>query len=257
MQIAIVFILVIFPFLASAEDIKGLQPLQPFGVFSTFSTDSLNKKELGLSLNLERSKAPDFYRITIQGAYGFSNDKEIHINLPYFMKYEQDIYGFEDLTVGFKHRFIEEGKFNPSIGYIVAASLDMGRSDFSTDGRIGGGLIATKKIGPFKGNANLLFYQPFKSGLNREYLLNLGAELAITHSSKVLAEIIGRKNYYINRLDLLEWRLGFRQETFDNIFMTVGAGFDIKDRKPDYRFIFSMSFIIPTERQQIKRIYEN
>ncbi|MCX8069178.1 MAG: hypothetical protein N2738_01605 [Thermodesulfovibrionales bacterium] len=257
MEIVFLLLIIFLPTISHGEDIKGLQPFQPFGVFSTFSADSLQKKELGLSVSLERSKAPDFYRITVQGAYAFTNDKEIHLNLPYFLKYEQDIYGFEDLTVGFKHRVIDEGKFNPAIAYIVAASPGLGRSDFSTDGRIGGGFIATKKIGPFKGHANLIFYQPFKSGLNREYLLNLGAELAITHSSKVLAELIGRKNYYINRLDLLEWRLGFRQETFDNVFTTVGAGFDIKDRKPDYRFLFSLSFVIPTEKKQIQRIYEN
>jgi len=257
MKIGFILIILLSPLLAYGEDIKGLQPFQPFGVFSTFSTESLHKRELGITINLERSKAPDFYRLTLQGAYGISDNKEIHLNMPYFFKYEQDIYGFEDLNIGFKHRLIEEGRLNPSFAYIIALSPGLGRSDFSTNGRIGGGLIVSKKIGPFKGHANLLFYQPFKSGLNREYLLNLGAELAVTHSSKVLAELIGRKNYYINRLDLLEWRLGFRQEAIENVFTTIGAGFDIKDRKPDYRFLFSITYIIPTERQEIKRIYEN
>ncbi|MFQ3573108.1 MAG: hypothetical protein SNJ53_00575 [Thermodesulfovibrionales bacterium] len=240
-----------------AQDIKGIQPLQPYGVFSTISAESLKQKELGLSLSLERSRAPDLYRINMQTAYGLKDNIEIHANLPYIFKYEQNLYGFEDILFGFKHRLNDEGKFDPAVAYIITLSPGLGRDEFSTDGRLGVGAILTKKVGPFKGHANFLLYQPFKSGMTREYILNVGTELAITHSSKILAELIGRKNYTINKIDLLEWRIGLRQETINNLHTSIGIGFDIKDRKPDYRLLFSIGYILQGKRSPIQRIYED
>ncbi len=256
MKLLILFCILISPSLVLAEDIKGLQPFQPYGVFSTFSAESLGERQIGIAINLERTKSPDFYRITAQAAYGLKDNMELHMNLPYFLKYDQSIYGFEDISFGFKHRLVDEGRYSPGLAYMLVASPGLGRTDFSTDGRLGAGMIITKKVGPFRGHANLIIYEPFKSGLNREYLLNLGAELAIAHSSKVLAELVGRKNYFINRIDLLEWRFGFRQELSEGIFAVLGAGFDIKDRKPDYRFFFSLSHVISLKKEGIKRIYE-
>jgi hypothetical protein len=94
------------------------------------------------------------------------------------------------------------------------------------------------------------------SALKDEYSVNLGAELAIAHDSSVLVEVVGRKNYFKNKIDLLEWRMGYRVATTDNIFTTIGAGFDIKDRSPDYRLMFSISIVLPKEREKIKKIYE-
>lgn len=256
MSLLLCIIVFLLPMIAVAEDIKGLQPFQPNGVFSTFSAESLRTRELGLGISLERTKAPDFYRLTAQLAYGIKDNMELHINFPYMMKYEQSMYGFEDLAFGFKHRLIDECKYNPAIAYLLVGSPGFGRDDFSTNGRVGAGVIVTKKIGPFKGHGNLLAYFPFKSGLNNEYLLNLGLDLAIAHNSKILAELVGRKNYFINRFDLLEWRVGYRQEVSDNFFVTLGAGFDIKDRKPDYRFMLYLSHIIAIKKEPIKRIYE-
>lgn len=255
-NLLLVLVFMTIPVYLYAEDIKGLQPIQPYGVFSTFSAESLKAKDIGIALTLERTRSPDFYRITAQAAYGLRDNIELHINIPYMLKYEQTFYGFEDLCLGFKHRFIEEGRYNPALAYLLIASPGIGNSEFTTDGRIGAGLIASKKIGPFKGHANLLIYEPFRSGLNREYLINLGADLAVTHSTKVLAELVGRKNYFINRIDLLEWRIGLRQEIYEQTFAIVGAGFDIKDLKPQYRFLFSLSYVISTKKEPIKRVYE-
>ncbi|MCX8027283.1 MAG: hypothetical protein N3A62_05460 [Thermodesulfovibrionales bacterium] len=256
-------LLIIIPILllvnthAFADDIKGFQPIQPFGVFSTISAEGLKKKDIGFCINLERSRDPDLYRINMQLAYGLRENMEIHLSLPYLLKYEQDMYGFEDILFGFKHRLNDEGRFDPAIAYLLVVSPGFGRDEFSTNGRIGAGIVLSKKVGPFKGHANFLIYQPFKSSMTREYLLNLGTELAITHSSKILAELISRKNYTINKLDLLEWRIGLRQETINNLFTTIGAGFDIKDRKPDYRFLFYISYILEGKKATIKKVYED
>lgn len=251
------FLLLLFP-LAEAEafDIKGLQPLSPYGVFSTFSAESLGQKKVGLCLNLEMSHEPKFYRTTYQGAFGLTDSLELDLTVPYVSNWEGRTNGFEDASIGIKHRVVDEGLYNPAFAYILTGSIPSGKDEFSTDGRLGGGLVLSKKVGPFKGHVNLFYSSPEKEGLKDEYVLNLGSELAVTHSSKLLAELVGRKNYDKSRIDLLEWRLGYRIATTDNIFTTFGMGFDIKKRSPDYRLILSVSIILPKEKRRVEKIYE-
>ncbi len=241
---------------AEAFDIKGLQPLPPYGVFSTFSAESLPRQKVGVGLNFEKSRGPDFYRTTFQFAYGLRDNIELNATLPYITGWSGSADGFEDVNFGFKHRIMEEGQFQPAVAYMLNAAPGTGRAEFSTNGKLGGGLLLTKKVGPFKGHINAFYSSPHKDDLKDEYSLNIGSELAITHSSKVLAEIVGRKNYYKNKIDLLEWRFGYRIATTDYIYTTIGAGFDIKARTPDYRLLFSVSFILPKEKKKVQRMYE-
>lgn len=237
-------------------DVKGLQPLPPFGVFSTFSAESLKQNKVGFAFQFDRSVEPNFYRFFFQISYGLHDRFEINMTLPYVMDWQDRVDGFEDFNFGVKHRLVDETKYTPAVGYLLAVAAPSGQEEFSTDGNIGGGLILTKKIGPFKGHLNALYLNPFKSGLNDQYIVNLGAELAISHNSKVIAELVGKKDYFKNKLNLLEWRIGYRIATTDYIYTTVGAGFDIKNRTPDYRLLFSVSVILPKEKTKIQKIYE-
>ncbi len=241
---------------ANAFDVKGLQPLSPYGVFSTFSAESLKQNKVGFGLSVERSNDPDFYRTIFQLAYGLHDKFEFDVTLPYVTGWENRVDGFEDVSLGVKHRVIDEGEYGPAVAYILTVSPPSGKDEFTTEGRVGGGLLVTKKVGPFKGHFNAFYSKPQKTGLKNEYAVNLGAELAVTHDSKVLAEIVGRKNYFKNKIDLLEWRLGYRIATTDYMYTTIGAGFDIKNRTPDYRLMFSVSIILPPEKKKIRKIYE-
>jgi hypothetical protein len=241
---------------AHAFDTKGLQPLSPYGVFSTFSAESLKQNKVGLGLGIERSNGPDFYRTIFQFAYGLHDKAEINLTLPYVSEWQHKTDGFEDLSLGFKHRIVDEGKYNPAVAYILTVTSPSGKEDFSTDGAVGAGVLLTKKVGPFKGHLNVIYSSPEKAGLRDEYNVNLGAELSVSHNSKALVEIAGRKNYFRNKIDLLEWRLGYRVATTDNIFTTIGAGFDIKNRTPDVRLMLSISIILPKEKTRIQRVYE-
>ncbi|MBI3592223.1 MAG: hypothetical protein HY099_01860 [Nitrospirae bacterium] len=249
-------ILIITSTSVEAFDIKGLQPLSPYGVFSTFSAESLKQNKIGLGVGLEKSKDPDFYRTIFQLAYGLHDRFELNVTLPHISEWENRLDGFEDISFGVKHRILDEGQFNPAVAYMLTVSPPSGKDEFSTDGRHGGGLLVTKKIGPFKGHLNALYSSPEKAGLKDEYSVNLGSELAITHNSNVLAEIVGRKNYFKNKIDLLEWRFGYRIATTDYLFTTIGAGFDFKNRTPDYRLMLSISIILPKEKKRLQRIYE-
>lgn len=257
--LSVVFLLTpLFIFLksASAFDVKGLQPLSPYGVFSTFSAESLKGNKVGLGIGFEKSEEPNFYRTVFQLAYGLHDKFEFNVTLPYVAEWRNRLDGLEDLSLGVKHRLIDEEKFTPAVAYILTVSPPSGKDEFSTDGNVGGGLVLTKKVGPFKGHINTFYTSPGRQGLKNEYSVNIGAELAVTHNSKILAELAGKKNYFKNKIDLLEWRLGYRIATTDYIYTTIGAGFDIKNRTPDYRLLFSVSFILPREKKTIQRMYE-
>ncbi|MFO0753707.1 MAG: transporter [Thermodesulfovibrionales bacterium] len=241
---------------AGAFEVKGLQPLSPYGVFSAFSAESLPRKKIGFGVGFEKSSEPKIKRFIFQSAYGLTDKAELNVTLPYVMEWEDTQNGFEDANLGIKYRFLDEGSYTPAVAVLLTGSLPSGKNEFSTDGGLGGGLIVTKKVGPFKGHINALYSNPGEGSLRDEYTLNLGAELAVTHSSKVLAEVVGRKNYFKNKIDLLEWRLGYRIATTDYLYTTIGGGFDIKNRNPDYRFILSLSVILPREKRKFQKIYE-
>ena len=241
---------------AEAFDIKGLQPVPPYGVFSTFSAESLKQNQVGVSLELERSVHPDFYRTTLKGSYGLHDSFEVLFSVPYVSINRDGSDGLEDVSFGVKHRLLDEADYWPAIAYLLTVSAPMEDESISTNGRVGGGLIFTKKVGPFKGHLNFLYLKPQKTDLNDEYDVNIGTELAITHKMTLLAELIGRKDFYKEKLNFLEWRLGYRIANSDNIFTTIGAGFNIKNRTPDLRLLFSVSAVLPFQKTRIQKVYE-
>ena len=115
---------------------------------------------------------------------------------------------------------------------------------------MGGGLLFTKKLGPFKGHMNLLYIVPGKEELHNEYDVNFGAEIAVTHNTKFLAELVGRKDFDKGKLNLLEWRLGYRVANSDNIFTTIGAGWDIKEQNARFKAAFFSKCSIPSPENQ-------
>jgi len=239
---------------ASSLDLKGLQPLAPYGVFSTFSAESLKQGRFGIALGFERSGKPDFYRFTNQFAYGITDTIELDVTLPYTLR-NDFADGFEDLSLGIKHRFIDEGKYGPSIAYIVSASLNSGKAEFSTGGSIGGGIIVTKRVGPVTGHVNLLYFRPGSNKFNDDITLAAGLDFSAANNFKVLAELYMKKSYS-GKVDRLEPRFGYRILTMENLFTTIGAGFDLKNRKPEYRLLLSFTYLFPSERKKIKKIYE-
>ncbi|MEW6002410.1 MAG: hypothetical protein AB1638_07175 [Nitrospirota bacterium] len=237
-------------------DISGLQPIAPYGVFSTFSADSLLKGKIAVSPGAEISKEPDFYRFLLKTAYGITNNIELEMTVPYIYNWANSVDGFEDVAFGLKHRFFEEGKYGPSIAYMLNASLPSGRDDFSTDGRFGAGLILSKRVGPVNGHVNLFYEKPGTGKLEDEISFVTGLDFAAAHNFKILAELLCKKSHFSKEIDQVEGRIGYRIKTTDIIYTTVGAGFDFKKRNPEYRIIFSISFVPPPKKKKIKKIYE-
>ena len=236
-------------------EIKGLQPLDPNGVFSTFSAESLSKGKVAFSAGGEISVSPDLYRLIFKGAYGITDNVELELTAPYeFGSGTPD--GFEDVSLGIKHRFFEEGKYGPSLAYLLIASVPTGSERLTTDGRYGGGLIVSKRVGPVNGHANLFYMKPGKGRLEDEVSFLAGLDFAAAHNFKLLAELYCRKSHFSKKFDTIEGRAGYRIMTTDFIYTTLGIGTDFKKRSPETRVMLTVTFLSPKEKKKIKKIYE-
>lgn len=253
------FLLVLFHLLllvpAEGYDLKGIQPLSPYGVFSTFSAASFPKGKSGMSFGFERSRQPDYYRYTGQFGHGILDNLELDITLSYVSDWGSSRDGFEDLAIGIKHRFIDEGKYGPSVAYLVSGSFYSGRDPFSTHGRIGGGIILSKRVGPVMGHMNFLYFLPGTNRFDDDLSLAAGLDFSAAHNLTLLAEFITKKSHD-GTFDRIETRVGCRFRSADTLFTDLGIGFDLKNRSPEYRFLIKFTYLFPREEKQIQRIYE-
>jgi len=241
---------------ADAFDLKGLQPLAPYGVFSTFSAESLGSGKSAIALGFEKSQAPDFYRITGQFGHGITDALELDITIPYTTGWQENSDGFEDIAVGIKHRFFEEGKYGPSVAYLLTASLSSGSGDFSTKGSLGAGLIISKRVGPVRGHLNLFYLRPGSSRFKDDITFAAGLDFSASHTFTLLSELYMKKSYS-GSVDRLEARFGYRIRNAENIYTTLGVGFDFKNRSPEYRLLLSLTYLFPSsDEKKIKKIIE-
>jgi hypothetical protein len=249
------FILSILCTNAYGFEIKGLQPVDPYGIFSTFSAESLSQGKVAFSTGGEITVSPDLYRLIFKTAYGITDNIELGLTVPYeFGSGSPD--GFEDIALGLKHRFFEEGKYGPSLAYMLTASLPTGSGRLTTDGRYGVGLLVSKRVGPVNGHANLFYVKPGRGGLEDEVSFSAGLDFAAAHNFKLLAEVYCRKSNFSSDLDTIEGRAGYRIKTTDYIYTTMGIGTDFKRRSPETRVMLTVTFLSPQEKKKIKKIYE-
>jgi hypothetical protein len=236
-------------------EITGLQPVDPYGVFSTFSAESLSRGKAAFATGAELLLSPDQYRFIFKTAYGITDNLELDLTAPYqFGSSTPD--GFEDVALGLKHRFFEEGKYGPSLAYVLTASLPSARESLSTDGRYGIGLIVSKRVGPVNGHANLFYIRPGSGKLKDEVSFLAGLDFAASHNFKILAELFCRKSHFSDKIDTVEGRFGYRIKTTDSIYTTFGVGSDFKRRDPETRVMFTVTFLSPKEKKKIKKVYE-
>jgi hypothetical protein len=253
--------LFIFLFLIVSEklyafDISGLQPLSPHGIFSTFSAESLQKNKSSVEISAERSREPDFYRFSVKAAYGLSDNMEFNLTVPYVYHYSDKRNGLEDIAIGVKHRFYDEDKYGPSLAYLLNASIPSGADALTSDGRVGAGLLVSKRVGPFNGHLNFFYEKPGSSRLKDELSLLAGVEFSAAHNFKILSELIVKKSHYTHKYKQIEARFGYRIKTSEYIYTTLGAGVDIKNRTPEYRIFMAVNFTTRYEKAKIKKLIE-
>lgn len=224
---------------AEASGELGLvRPLAPYAVFSTFSAFSLPKGSTSVSYTLERSKDPSFYRHTLGFSYGISSRAEVTADLPYVDSID-DSSGFEDFGGAFKYRFYDAGRIRPAAAVLVFGYLPTGEDGLSRSGGGGGGLALSRALGPLMAHANFIYTVSGKSSLHDEFDFLTGLEFAATHNLRMLGEFQLRKGGVTDNVNLSEVRFGYRLSSGD-IYNTFGIGFDLKNRHPKFRIIFSI-----------------
>ncbi|MBF0590707.1 MAG: hypothetical protein HQL02_01330 [Nitrospirae bacterium] len=235
-------------------DLSGLKPTQPNGVFSTFSTATNPPGIFSNETGLEYAVDPTFYRISSSLSYGLDLSSELLATVPF--RIQQKDSGFEDVSVGLKHRFKEEGDILPSLAVLMTVSPPSGIDDVTTQGRYGGGLIASKKIGPFMVHANAFYFSPFDKSLKNEWNMLLGTDMSAANNVNILAELDIKKSHFASKFDFMEGRLGYRYRPLKYLYTTLGTGYEFKNRQPNVRIFLSFTFVYPYKEPEIKRLYE-
>ncbi|MEJ2313638.1 MAG: hypothetical protein P8Y85_02440 [Nitrospirota bacterium] len=240
----------LIPGLSFGADVYGLRPSAPFGVFTTLSAQSPAKGEMAFSGTYETIFNSPFYRFGGNFSYGLLDRVELSLSVS-----EQED-GFEDIALGVKHRFIDEGATGLSLAYFVTASLDTGDNAVSTDGRFGGGLIMSKKIGPVFSHTNIMYAVPGDSDLYSEIGFSTGLVFSAAHNLWLLGELDVRSSHFSNEIDVFEPKLGYRVRVVENLYIDLGVGVDLKGDPAEYRFMTALSFGYPF-RREVQRIYED
>ncbi|MDA8091666.1 MAG: transporter [Nitrospiraceae bacterium] len=225
-----------------AEELSLVTPLAPYAVFRTWSAFSLPEGSTSISYGIERSKDPSFYRHTLGISYGWSDRAEVTLDLPYVDNLQGGS-GFEDFGGAFKYRVQGEGRYTPAASVLVMGYLPTGRDILSRDGGVGGGAALSRKLGPILAHANFIYTISGKNDLKDEMDFLTGLEFAASHNLKMLGEFQLRKSAFSNKVDLSEVRFGYRYSSGD-VYNTIGAGFDLKNRHPEFRLMiaFGASF---------------
>jgi hypothetical protein len=236
-----------------AVQLSGPVSPSPFSVFSTISAESPEQGQAAVSISGEKSGKPDYYRFSTQISLGITDNIEFGINIPYF---DNTYSGLEDIAASLKHRIIEEGDMGPSLAYLLTGSVQSSTEDTSTDGRLGAGVVCTKRVGPVRGHANLIYAVPGDSTLEDEVRFSAGFEFSAANNFDILAEVFGRKSHFSTSADELEARFGYRILYGKGVFSTIGAGLGLDGKESDYRLIASITISFPRRETAIEKIYE-
>jgi hypothetical protein len=239
---------------ALAADLSGNQPPAPYSVFSTYSADSPPKGRSVVALSVEKAGKPDYWRYSSQMALGITNSIEFGLNLPYV---DNGVSGVEDIAVTLKHRFFDEGRYGPSVAYLLTGSFASRNDDLSTKGRGGGGIIFSKRIGPVKAHLNGFYTVPWDKDLEDEIRVSGGLDFSASHDFKILAEFYAVKSHFSkDKVDQREARVGYRFIHNRDVFYTIGIGIGLEDEAPEYRLMASLSLMFPRTSAPPQRIYQ-
>jgi hypothetical protein len=245
LPVSFVFLcLISLPAWAFEPDI--VKPVAPNGVIQTFGAQSLQEGSYAGGINFEYVKHQTYYRFTLGYAYGITNSIELTLNAPYVYHLETDMpgyySGFEDIGAALKYRFLEQGAYGPSAAVLLMGYTPTGSDAFSREGGVGGGVVLSRRVGPFMGNVNWVYTVPGQSVLKNEWDFLAGLDFSAARNLKMLAELHIRKGQSSSTVNLTEGRFGYRLFT-EKFFSTVAVGYDFKDRNPEFRVIVSLTLV--------------
>ncbi|MFC1769870.1 hypothetical protein ACFLZI_02285 [Nitrospirota bacterium] len=216
----------------------------PLGLFSTSSTDTPGFNEYYIGFGMERAENPDYYRYTLSVAYGVSEKLELGLNLPYI---KDELNSPEDMRLALKYRVFGKGRNAFSGGYMFTISPSWESDDYSAGGSYGSAILATKRLGPFKGLANLHFRKYWDQDFDDELRFMAGFIFSASRELDVLAEYYSIKRQSDDTPFLSEARFGYRFSSDHDLYASVGVGVGLNEPSPSYRLLGSLSYILPND----------
>lgn len=242
---------------------RSYQPIGDTGVFSIFGTKTTPKNHLAVGI------AGDFAKfkqntLSLQMAYGISRWFELGIDVPYtwWKSGDHKVNDIDDINLGLKYRFFDEKGGAPSAGtvlFVTLPSAPRSKGLGSGEPDLGGKLIMSKRLGPVKGILNFGYTVVGDKGnqnLKNETTYGFGIDFSMARQVHLLGEIVGNRNRFAGKAEPLEGRLGFRFISDSGVVATVGGGYGMTDASPDYRMLFSVTFMFPAEKRRVIRVTE-
>lgn len=238
---------------AAGDAPRGYQPVQGTGIFSVFSTGTLGQGRWSLETGAEIVKDPDVERLPVRAAYGVANKLDVGMNLSAASVEGGD--GLEDLSLGVKYRFLDQGRYGPSAALILALSLptgeevkNLGSGAFESEAVF----VASRRVGPFTGHFNLGYNIIYSSDNDDELIAAGGLDFSASKNVVLLSEIYFKSSRNPLSSSLLEARLGYRARLSESISSSVGLGFGLDSREPEYRVMVLFTFNYPRDSEIIR-----
>lgn len=218
---------------------EGLTSVDVDDSFTALSAYPVGIGAGSVDLQLSKIISPDYWSLRMSISYGLFRTGELILNIPYAFDYAEEE-GFQDINFALKQVLFYEGRYNPSISIIGTYSVD-GKRNISTGGAVGGGVLITKKVGPFVGNLNLLYFHPHVDGLDDEYQIRIGGNVSVSHDFVTILDFLIKKSFYSNEIDHIEGRFGYSITLSSSVSGYGGFGYDFKEDIESWSVFFRLN----------------
>ena len=255
--IAVLFLIAALPgaALAAGDPSRGFQPVQGTGLFAVFGAGTVREGGYVLEPGIEIIKDPDIQRLAFRAGYGVTSNVDVGLN--FSLADAEPGNGVEDLSVGGRYRFLDEGRWGPSGAVVLAFSIPIGEDtkglgsgEFESMGM----LALSKRIGPFTGYFNLGYNLVFSKDVDDQVLYAGGLDFRAASRLVLMTEIYGRTSREAGKDSLVEARLGYRATLDPWVTNTVGLGFGLDSAEPEYRIMVLFTFAMPRAEPDLIRV---
>ncbi len=206
---------------------EGVMPTDSDDSFTAISAYPVGLKAGSIDMQIDRPLKPSYWSWRLGLSYGLLSTTEFMVNVPYAFDYD-DQNGFQDITLALKQVLVYEKRYNPSVSLIVSHSFE-GKEGISTGGAYGGGVLVTKKLGPFVGNINFLYFHPVEKSFEDEYQVRIGGNISVSHDFRTIVDVLVKKSFYANEIDHVQTRIGYAVSLSPVVTGYGGFGYDLKE----------------------------
>lgn len=234
------FLLSVFFIYATASAQEVLLPTDRDDSVTALSAYPVGKADGYLDLQIHRPLDPSYWSFRAGLSYGLFRTSELILNLPYAIDYEGEN-GFQDMTLALKQAILYEGRLHPSISLLGLYTVE-GKEEISKGGGYGGGILITKKVGPFLGNINFIYFNPRRDELKDEYQVRIGGNVSIAHDFRTIIDLLVKKSVSSDEIDHMVASFGYSVSLSHRVTGYGGFGYDLKGDISSWNIFIRFNF---------------